>query len=63
MKQPMKKGSFVAKKCTRGGVGVGWVGHEGVGWGRGGVGWVMKVVGWVEWGGWVMKGWSGVGVG
>ena len=40
-----------AQKCTRGGVGWGWVmkgwggvGHEGVGWGgscRGGVGWVM----------------------
>ena len=28
-------------------VGVGWVGHEGVGWGR------------VD--GWVMKGWGGVG--
>ena len=23
-----------------GGVGWGWVGHEGVGWGRGGMGWV-----------------------
>ena len=41
VKQPMKKGSFVPKNVP----GVGWVGHEGVGWGvscRGGVGWVMK---------------------
>ena len=40
MKQPMKKGSFVPKNVP----GVGWVGHEGVGWGvscRGGVGCVM----------------------
>ena len=33
MKQPMKKGSFVPKNVP--GVGVGWVGHEGVGWGWG----------------------------
>ena len=49
VKQPMKKGSFLPKKCTRGGVGhagVVWVmqgglggyyrggvGHAGVGWG------------------------------
>ena len=33
---------------------MGWVGHEGVGWG--GVGWVMKGWGGV---GWVMKGWGG----
>ena len=44
MKQPMKKGSFVPKNVP----GVGWVGHEGVGWGG------------VGWGGWVMKGWGGV---
>ena len=38
MKQPMKKGSFVPKNVP----GVGWVGHEGVGWGgvgHVGVGW------------------------
>ena len=33
VKQPMKKGSFVPKNVP----GVGWVGHEGLGWG--GVGW------------------------
>ena len=38
MKQPMKKGSLCAQKCTRGGVGWGWwacrggVDHVGVGW-------------------------------
>ena len=67
-----EKRLLCAQKCTRGGVG--WVGHEGVGWvmkGWGGVGWVMK--GWggscrggVEWGGvgWVRHegvGWGGVG--
>ena len=62
VKQPMKKGSFVPKKCTRGGggvghVGVGWggVGHAG-GWGvsyRGGVGHVG--VGWVG----SCRGWGG----
>ena len=31
VKQPMKKGSFVPKNVP--GVGWGWVGHEGVGWG------------------------------
>ena len=49
MKQPMKKGSFVPKNVP--GVGVGWVGHEGVGWG--GVMWggvCHEGVGWVGWG-------------
>ena len=57
MKQPMKKGSFVAKNVPGVGWGgvvvgwsrVGWVDHEGMGWGRvgcgvscrGGVGCVM----------------------
>ena len=52
-----EKRLLCAQKCTRGGVG--WVGHEGVGWG--GVG--HEGVGWggVGWGGWVMKGWGGVG--
>ena len=33
VKQPMKKGSFVPKNVPGVGVGWGWVGHEGVGWG------------------------------
>ena len=45
VKQPMKKGSFVPKKCTRGGVGWGgWGGScrgGGGGVGHAGVGWVM----------------------
>ena len=64
VKQLMKKGSFVPKNVP----GVGWVGHEGVGWVScmGGVEWGR--VGWVghegvRWGqvGWVMKGWGRVG--
>ena len=43
MKQPMKKGSFVPKNVPGvGWGGVGWVGHERVGWGgvgHEGVGW------------------------
>ena len=63
MKQPMKKGSFVPKNVP----GVGWVGHEGVGWvmkGWGGVGHVggggscRGGVGWVHHEG---VGWGGVG--
>ena len=44
MKQPMKKGSFVPKNVP----GVGWVCHEGVGWGglgHEGVGWGRVGVG------------------
>ena len=45
VKQPMKKGSFVPKNVPGvGWGGVGWVGHEAVGWGgvgHEGVGWVM----------------------
>ena len=62
MKQPMKKGSFVPKKYTRGGIGWGLVGWGGVlccgscrvGWGgscRGGVGHIGGGHAGVGWGG------------